>query len=84
MEHFSALPHTEINSPTNQCPRHAVFHYYFSDDSKQDAATNTAHSNRLIELLKNKKKLISALSTIWENTDGYAEQYRCYPALYLM
>ena len=27
---------------------------------------------------------MSTLSTIWENTDGCAEQYRCASALYLM
>ena len=27
---------------------------------------------------------MSTLSTIWENTDGCAEQYRCDSALYLM
>ena len=83
LENFSKLPQTEINSSTEPCPRHSVFHYYFSDDSKQDAATTTAHINRLIELLKN-KKLISTLSTIWENNDGCAEQYRFSTALYFM
>ena len=55
LEHFSELPQTEINSSTKPCPRHAVFQYFLSDDSKQDAATTTAHINRLIELLKNQK-----------------------------
>ena len=44
---------------------HAVFHYFLSDDSKQDAATNTSHSKRLISFLKNKQVLTTALSTIW-------------------
>ena len=57
---------------------------HLSDDSKQDAATNTAHSKLLISLLKNKQLLTISLSTIWENTDGFAEQYRCASALYLM
>ena len=52
LEHFSALPHTEINSSTEPCPRHAVFHYFLSDDSKQDAATTTTRIKRLVELLK--------------------------------
>ena len=55
-----------------------------SDDSKQDTATTTAHRKRLISLLKNKQLLTTSLSTIWENTDGFAEQYRCASALYLM
>ena len=80
LEHFSALPHTEINSSKKPCPRHAVFNF-FSDDSKQDASTTTSHNNCLIEMLKKPKNLMSALSTIWENTDGCAEQYRCDTAL---
>ena len=81
LDHFSELTQTEINSSTEPCPRHVVFHYFLSDDSKQDSAATTAHSNCLIELLK---KLMSTLSTVWENTDGCAEKYRCASALYLM
>ena len=29
LEHFSTLPHTEINSPTKPCPRHSAFNYFF-------------------------------------------------------
>ena len=61
-----------------------MFHYFLSDDSKQDAATTTAHSKRLISLLNNKQVLTTLLSTIWEHTDGCAEQYRFTSALYLM
>ena len=35
-------------------------------------------------MLKNKQVLTTSLSTIWENTDGCAEQYRCASAMYLM
>ena len=74
LEYFSALPQIEINSPTKPCPRHAVFHIFLSDDSKQYAATDTSHINSLIELLKEKKSLKSTLSTIWENTYFCLEQ----------
>ena len=87
MEHFSAAPQADINSSTLSRPRHAVFHSFLSDNSKQDANTNTAHSKRLIsflKFLKNKQLLTSSLSTIWENIDGCDEQYRCSSALYLM
>ena len=60
------------------------FTLFLSDDSKQDAATTTAHSKQLISLLKNKQLLTTSLSTIWENADGCAEQYICASALYLM
>ena len=43
LEIFSALPQTNTNSTTPSHQSHAVFHYFLSDDSKQDAATNTAH-----------------------------------------
>ena len=49
------------------------FILFFTDDSIQDSATTTAHSKRLIELLKEQKLLTSTLSKIWENTDGFAE-----------
>ena len=57
---------------------------FLSDDSQQDTSTTTAHSKRLISLLNNKKVLKISLSTIWENTDGFAEQYRCASELYLI
>ena len=42
LETFSALPKTDINSTTPSCQRHEVFHYFLSDDSKQDYTTTTA------------------------------------------
>ena len=65
LENFSAAPQVDINSSSLPCPRHAVFHSFLSDDSKQDAATTTAHSKRLISLLKNKQVLTTSLSEIW-------------------
>ena len=84
LENFSAEPQADINSTTLSRPRHALFHSFLSDDSKQDASTTTAHSKRLISLLNNKQVLTTSLSTIWGNNDGCAEQYRCDSALYLM
>ena len=84
LEHFSVSPQTDINSSTLSRPRHALFHSFSSDDSKQDATTTTAHSKILISLLKNEKVLTTSLSKIWGKTDGCAEQYRCASALYIM
>ena len=84
LENFSAAPQADINSSTISRPRHAVFHSFLSGDSKQDAVTNTSHSKQLISLLNNQQVLTTSLSTIWENTDGCAEQYRCASALYLI
>ena len=72
LEHFSAAPPVDINSSTLSRPRHAVFHSFLYDDSKQDAATTTANSKRLISLMNNTQVLTTSLSTIWENTDGCA------------
>ena len=57
---------------------------FLSDDSKLDADTTSAHSKRLVLFLKDKNVFTLSLSTIWENTDGCAEQYRCASELYLM
>ena len=78
------LPKADINSTTPSCQRHAVFHYFSSEDRKQDAATTTAHINHFNSLLKGKKLLTTSLSAIWENNDGCVEQYICSSALYLM
>ena len=51
---------------------------------KKDTTTTTAHINFLIEMLKKEKVLTSTSSTIWENTYGCAEHYRCASALYIM
>ena len=55
LETFSSLQKSDINSttPSHQC--HAVFHSFLSDDRKKYAATSTAHSKRLIALIKVKK-----------------------------
>ena len=84
LEHLSAFPKADINSTTLSHQRHAVFHSFLSDDNKQYAATTTAHSKRLVSLIKEKKIMTSSLSTIWGNTDDCAEQYICTSALYRM
>ena len=84
MEHFSAAPQADINSTTQSRLRHEVFHYFLSDNSKQDSATNTSHSKQLVSFLNIKQVLTTSLSTIWENTDGCEEQYRRASELYLM
>ena len=61
-----------------------MFHYFFLGDRKQYSSTNTSHIKRLIELSKEIKVLASSLSTIWGNTDGFVEQYRCASSLYLI
>ena len=55
LEHFSALPKLDINSTTQSLQINAVFHYFLTGDSKQDAANTTTHRKRLISFLKDKK-----------------------------
>ena len=84
LEHFSALINADINTTTQSRQSHAVFHYFLSGYIRENAATNTTHSKRLISLIKYKEVLTTSLSKIWENTDGCAEQYIFASALYLM
>ena len=81
LEHFSAVPKTDINSTTPSRQRRAVFHHFLSDDIKQDAVTNNAHRKCLISLLKDKKILTASLRKRWENTDGCSKQCICASAL---
>ena len=55
LENFSALPKANINSTTASRQRHEVFHPLLSDGSKQDAATTTAHRNRLLSSDKSER-----------------------------
>ena len=57
LEIFSAARQVDIYSSTLSRPRHAVFHSFLSDDSKQDADTTTAHRKSFISLLKKKQAL---------------------------
>jgi hypothetical protein len=60
------------------------FYSYLSDDSNQDAATTTAHMSHLIQKLMASQRIITGKSTIMEDTDGCAKQYRSATALYLL
>ena len=64
LENVSAVPQADINSSTLSCQRHAVFHYFLSDNSKQDAPTTTAQSKRLISLLKENNVSTTSLRKI--------------------
>ena len=55
LEPFITLPKADINTTTSSRQCHAVFHSFLSDDRKQDSTTTTAHSKRLISLIKQKK-----------------------------
>ena len=84
MEHFSAVPQANINSSKLLRQPHALFHFFLCNDSKHDVFTTTVYSKLFISLIKVKNVLTTPLSTIWENTDGCVEQYRCASSLFLM
>ena len=60
------------------------FTLFLSNDSKQDTATTDSHIKFIIELLKEKNIISAKLITIWGNTYGCAEHYRCDTALFLL
>ena len=66
------------------CHFRRCFIPFFSGDRKQYTATTAEHSKHNIELFQNITVLFADMSTIWGNTDGCAEQYRCATALYLL
>ena len=59
------------------------FHSYISDDNEQDSCDSHAH---MFHLIKNFESgiLVTGMSTVLEETDGCAKQYRCALAVYLM
>ena len=72
---------TELNGLNNV---KGEFHSFLSDDSDQDAATTAAHTEKFISLLLESNRVMSNKSTIMEDTDGCAKQYRSANSLYLM
>ena len=57
LEHFSAVPQTNLNSTTPSRKHHAAFYSFYYDDIKQNAATTTEHSKHLISFIKEKNDL---------------------------
>ena len=54
-EHLSASGQEISSSTLHSCKRHAVFHHFLPDNSKQDTAATTAHTKSIIELLKSRQ-----------------------------
>ena len=60
-----------------------MFCSFLSNYSKQDAANTDSHSKHLLQLLQHQNILHTIISTIWDTTDGCADQYICATVLYL-
>jgi hypothetical protein len=59
------------------------FHSHFSNNSRQDAATTTAHMTVLIDALISENAIYKK-TTMWDDTDGCGKQYRCAKAYWLL
>ena len=59
------------------------YHCYLSDDKRQDARTTYINTVHMIKKLRSEGYLEKG-TTLWEQMDGCAKQYRCGTALYLM
>ena len=55
-----------------------------SDDNEQDSCASHAHMVHLLKTFLESVKLVSGVSTVWEDTGGCAKQYRCALDIYLM
>ena len=53
------------------------FHSYSSDDNKQDISKTAARIIDLINILVTNIIITQYISTIWEETNGCANQYIC-------
>ena len=60
------------------------FHSYISGDNEQYAYDSHAHMVHLLKTLLESGRLVSGMSTVWEDAAGCAKKYRFALAIYLM
>jgi hypothetical protein len=72
-----------VNGETIDESTRLHFHSHFSDYSRQDAATTTAHLNVLLDSLE-KSGEMGKNGTMFDDTDGCSKQYRCAKAYFLL
>ena len=60
------------------------FHSCISDDNKKDACDSHAHMVYSLKTFLEPWILVSSMSTVWEDTGGFAKKYRFYLTIYLM
>ena len=53
LEYVSGTFQEKSSSYSHSHTRHALFHLFMSNNSKQDASTTASHSKRIIDMLKN-------------------------------
>ena len=57
---------------------------YISDKNEQDACKSHDHIVHLLKTFLESGRLVSGISTVWEDTDGCVQQYMCDLSIYLM
>ena len=72
LEHFITLQQTGTLLSSGNFLRNAVFHSFFTDDSKHNAVTTVAYCKHFIEMLTD--NVFIDISTIWENNSGCSDQ----------
>ena len=60
------------------------FHSNISDENEQDGCDSHAYLFRLFKTFFKSVILVYGMSTVWENTDGCAKQYRFALGIYLI
>ena len=60
------------------------FHSYISDENEQDECDSYAHMFHLLKKFFYSGILVCGMSTVREDTNGCAKQYRCDLDIYLM
>ena len=73
---------TSIDTGKNE--EKSEFHSYIRDDNEQDACDSHAHMVHLLKIPLESVRLVSGMTTTWEDNDGCENQFRCALAIYLM
>ena len=60
------------------------FHSNLSDESDQDASATETHIIIILEFILTKKMIDPFLTTVWDHTDGWTNQYRCEYYIYIL
>ena len=62
----------------------AQFNYYLYNESYQDARNTETNLLIILQLHLTKGFIASSLTTMWDHTDGRANQYHCASTTYLL
>ena len=60
------------------------FHSHLSDKSDQYDSTTATHLCIILHIILTKKMISLFLTTLWDHTDGCANQYPCVSDVYML